>query len=44
MKKETWKLIIQIAINVLTAIATAIGVTSCFAASLHCVVVVVVLL
>ena len=32
MKKETWKLIIQIAINVLTAIATAIGVTSCFAA------------
>ena len=31
MKKETWKLIIQIAINVLTAIATAIGVTSCFA-------------
>ncbi len=42
MKKETWKLIIQIAINVLTAIATAIGVTSCFA--VHCVVVVVVLL
>ena len=32
VKKETWKLIIQIAINVLTAIATAIGVTSCFAA------------
>ena len=32
LKKETWKLIIQIAINVLTAIATAIGVTSCFAA------------
>ena len=32
MKKDSWRLIIQIAINVLTAIATAIGVTSCFAA------------
>ena len=30
MKKETWKLLLQIAINVLTAIATALGVTSCF--------------
>jgi hypothetical protein len=32
MKKDSWRLIIQIAINVLTAIATAIGVTSCFTA------------
>ena len=32
MTKETWRIIIQIAINVLTAVATAIGVTSCFAA------------
>lgn len=32
MKKDSWRLVIQIAINVLTAIATAIGVTSCFTA------------
>ena len=32
MTKETWRIIIQIAINVLTAVATASGVTSCFAA------------
>ena len=29
MKKETWKLVIQIAISILTAIATSLGVTSC---------------
>jgi len=29
MKKETWKTIIQIAISILTAIATTLGVTSC---------------
>lgn len=29
MKKETVKWIVQIAISVLTAIATALGVTSC---------------
>ena len=29
MKKETWKNILQIAISILTAIATTLGVTSC---------------
>ena len=29
MKKETWKTILQIAISVLTAIATTLGITSC---------------
>ena len=29
MKKDTWKTIIQIAISILTAIATPLGVTSC---------------
>ena len=29
MKKETWKTIIQIAISILTALATSLGVTSC---------------
>lgn len=29
MKKETWKSIIQIAISILTALATSLGVTSC---------------
>jgi hypothetical protein len=29
MKKETWKTIIQIAISILTAAATAMGTTSC---------------
>ncbi len=29
MKRETWKLIIQMVISVLTAIATTLGVTSC---------------
>ena len=28
-KKETWKMVIQIAISILTAIATSLGVTSC---------------
>lgn len=29
MKRETWKTIIQIAISVLTALATTLGLTSC---------------
>ena len=29
MKKDTWKTIINIAISILTAIATTLGVTSC---------------
>ena len=29
MKKDTWKIVIQIAISILTAIATSLGVTSC---------------
>lgn len=29
MKKETWKTILQIAISILTAIATTLGITSC---------------
>jgi hypothetical protein len=29
MTKETWKALIQIAISILTAIATTLGVTSC---------------
>ena len=29
MKKGTWKTILQIAISILTAIATTLGVTSC---------------
>lgn len=29
MKKDTWKTVIQIAISILTAIATTMGVTSC---------------
>ena len=29
MKKDTWKMVLQIAISVLTAIATTLGVTSC---------------
>ncbi len=29
MKKETWKTILQIAISILTALATTLGVTSC---------------
>lgn len=29
MKKETWKTVIQIAISILTAIATTLGVASC---------------
>ncbi len=28
-KRETWKLIIQVVISILTAIATTLGVTSC---------------
>ena len=29
MKNDTWKTIIQIAISILTATATTLGVTSC---------------
>ena len=29
MKKDTWKPLLQIAIAVLTALATTLGVTSC---------------
>ncbi|MGN9063163.1 smalltalk protein [Segatella copri] len=29
MKKDTWKIVIQIAISILTAIATSLGVSSC---------------
>ena len=29
MKKDTWEMVIQIAISILTAIATSLGVTSC---------------
>ena len=29
MNKNTWKTILQIAISILTAIATMLGVTSC---------------
>ncbi len=29
MKRDTWKMVLQIAINILTAIATTLGVTSC---------------
>ena len=29
MKKDTWKMVIQIAISILTAIATSFGVSSC---------------
>ena len=29
MKKDTWKMVLQIAISILTAIATTLGITSC---------------
>lgn len=29
MKKDTWKTLIQIAISILSAIATTLGITSC---------------
>lgn len=29
MKKETWKLVIQILISILTAVGSSLGVTSC---------------
>ena len=32
-KKETWKMIINMIISVLTAIATTLGVTSCMSAA-----------
>ena len=31
-KKQVWRFVIQCAISILTAIATALGVTSCMAA------------
>lgn len=31
MKRESWKLVIQMLISVLTAIATTLGITSCMA-------------
>ena len=31
MKKETWKIVFQIVISILTAIAASLGVTSCMA-------------
>ena len=31
MKKETWKTILQIAISILTALDTTLGITSCTA-------------
>lgn len=31
MKRETWQFIVQVAISILTAIATALGTTSCMA-------------
>jgi hypothetical protein len=29
--KETWKMVIQLVVSILTAIATTLGVTSCMA-------------
>ena len=29
MKKETWKMVIQLIVSILTAIATTLGITSC---------------
>ncbi|MBQ9231454.1 MAG: smalltalk protein [Prevotella sp.] len=29
MKKEAWKMVIQLVVSILTAIATTLGVTSC---------------
>lgn len=29
MNKQTWKFVVQVAISILTAIATALGTTSC---------------
>ena len=29
MKKETWKLILQVLVSILTAAATSLGTTSC---------------
>ena len=30
MNRETWKLILQIIVSVITAIATTLGVSSCY--------------
>ncbi len=29
MKRETWKMVIQMLISILTALATTLGITSC---------------
>ncbi|MCR4853326.1 MAG: smalltalk protein [Prevotella sp.] len=29
MKKDTWKLILQLIVSILTAVGTTLGVTSC---------------
>jgi len=29
MKKQTWKMVIQLIVSILTAVATTLGVTSC---------------
>ena len=34
MKRDTWKMVLQIAISILTAIATTLGVTSCVGSKL----------
>ena len=31
MKKESWKMVVQLLISILTALATTLGVTSCMA-------------
>ena len=31
MKKQTWKMVIQLIVSILTAVATTLGVTSCMA-------------
>ena len=33
MKKETWKMVIQILISILTALGTALGTVSCIGIS-----------
>jgi hypothetical protein len=31
MKKESWKMVVQLLISILTALATTLGVSSCMA-------------
>ncbi|MDD6895224.1 MAG: smalltalk protein [Prevotellaceae bacterium] len=35
IKKETWKLIVQLIVSIATAIATTLGVTSCMGANVY---------